>query len=252
LDSNDINLTMPGSGLHYFPITLPFLLLLAALFGLVLGMVASKILSYAAVSMGIRSKNVFIILFLSLLLSYINIPVAYFPERHVTSAAVVTQFGIQYVIPVIRDWPATVLAINVGGAVIPTLISIYLIFKNRLLGLSLVGVGIVAVICHLLAYPVHGLGIAEPIFAPPVATALVAMLLSRSQAGPLAYICGSLGTLIGADLMNLGKIQGLGAPIASIGGAGTFDGIFMTGLLAVVYASLATRVDAAAKKAVGQ
>ncbi|MGA9991623.1 MAG: DUF1614 domain-containing protein, partial [Thiobacillaceae bacterium] len=74
-----------------------------------------------------------------------------------------------------------------------------------------------------------------------LATAIVALALSRRHAAPLAYICGSLGTLIGADLLNLGKIQGLGAPIASIGGAGTFDGIFLTGLLAVLYASLLTR-----------
>jgi len=67
------------------------------------------------------------------------------------------------------------------------------------------------------------------------------MLLSTKYAPALAYIAGTLGTLIGADLLNLGKIQGLGAPIASIGGAGTFDGIFMTGILAVLLAGLMTR-----------
>jgi uncharacterized membrane protein len=45
-----------------------------------------------------------------------------------------------------------------------------------------------------------------------------------------------LGTLIGADLMNLGSIQGLHAPVLSIGGAGTFDGVFLTGILAVLLA----------------
>ncbi|HYP68818.1 MAG TPA: DUF1614 domain-containing protein [Thiobacillaceae bacterium] len=237
---------MLTSGLHYFPITLPFLFLLAALFGLVFGLVASSVLHYASASMGIKSSSVFIILLLSLLWSYVNIPIAYFPERHMTAAAEVSYFGIHYVIPVIREWPATVIAINVGGAVIPILISIYLMQKNRLFGLSLIGVGVVAAICHLLAYPVPGLGIAVPIIVPPLATALVALALSRRYAAPLAYICGSLGTLIGADLLNLGKIQGLGAPIASIGGAGTFDGIFLTGLLAVLYAGLVTRGEARA------
>jgi uncharacterized membrane protein len=234
---------MLTSGLHYFPITLPFLLLLAALLGLVIGLVGTSILHYASASMGIKSRNVFIVLVLSLLWSYINIPVAYLPERHITAAAEVSYLGIHYVIPVIREWPATVIAINVGGAVIPTVISFYLMLKHQLFGLSLIGVGIVAAICHMLAYPVPGLGIAEPIIVPPVATAIVAVSLSRRRAAPLAYICGSLGTLIGADLLNLGRVQGLGAPIASIGGAGTFDGIFLTGLLAVVYASLVTRGD---------
>ena len=71
-----------------------------------------------------------------------------------------------------------------------------------------------------------------------LATAVLAFLLSREYAAPLAYIGGSMGTLIGADLSNLDKIGGLGAPVASIGGAGTFDGIFLTGILAVLLASL--------------
>jgi uncharacterized membrane protein len=43
------------------------------------------------------------------------------------------------------------------------------------------------------------------------------MLLSREDSAPLANIAGSLGTLIGADLTNLDKVRGLGAPVASIG-----------------------------------
>jgi uncharacterized membrane protein len=66
--------------------------------------------------------------------------------------------------------------------------------------------------------------------------AATALLISRRNAPPLAYIAGSLGTLIGADLMNLGSIQGLGAPVVSIGGAGTFDGVFLTGIIAVLLA----------------
>ncbi|MGH8630223.1 MAG: DUF1614 domain-containing protein [Burkholderiales bacterium] len=42
--------------------------------------------------------------------------------------------------------------------------------------------------------------------------------------------------LIGADLLRLKDIRRLGAPIASIGGAGSFDGIFVTGILAVLLA----------------
>jgi uncharacterized membrane protein len=87
-----------------------------------------------------------------------------------------------------------------------------------------------------LAQPVRGVGISVPTLMPPIAAALVAMALSRRQSAPLAYISGTLGTLIGADLMNLGVIEGLGAPVASIGGAGTFDGVFLTGVLAVLLA----------------
>jgi uncharacterized membrane protein len=93
---------------------------------------------------------------------------------------------------------------------------------------------IVTAVVHWLAHPVKGVGIAVPVFIPPVVVALTAFVLSRRSAPPVAYISGSLGTLIGADLLNLGKIPGLGAPVASIGGAGTFDGVFLTGIIAVL------------------
>jgi uncharacterized membrane protein len=226
------------SGVHYFPVATPVLLVLIGLFGLAVGIVATQILRFASANMGLSPRTMLALLFACLLGSYINVPIAYWPERQVSTAAEVTYFGIRYVIPLVREWPATVLAVNLGGAVIPTLLSLYMIAKNRLYGLSLVGIAVVAIACYLLAKPEPGLGIAEPVFVPPLVTAVVAVILSRRYAGPLAYASGSLGTLIGADLLNLSKIQGLGAPIASIGGAGTFDGIFLTGLLAVVYAGV--------------
>jgi uncharacterized membrane protein len=131
-----------------------------------------------------------------------------------------------------------VIAVNVGGALIPGLLSLYLYIRNQLWITGILGTVVVAVVCHWLAAPVPGLGIALPVFVPPLTTAAVALVLSRRHAGALACISGSLGTLIGADLLNLGKVQGLGAPVASIGGAGTFDGIFLTGILGVLLASI--------------
>jgi uncharacterized membrane protein len=113
-------------------------------------------------------------------------------------------------------------------------LSIYLLFKNRLYVRGLIGAAIVAFIVHLLARPVRGLGISVPVFVPPLVAAGVALILAWDRAPAMAYISGCLGTLIGADLLNLDKIQGLGAPVASIGGAGTFDGVFLTGILGVL------------------
>jgi len=73
------------------------------------------------------------------------------------------------------------------------------------------------------------------VFVPPLSTAIVALLSSRRHAGALAYISGSLGTPIGADLLDFNTVRGLGAPVASVGGAGTF-GIFLTGILGVLLA----------------
>lgn len=69
---------------------------------------------------------------------------------------------------------------------------------------------------------------------------------------PIAYISGSMGTLVGADLLNLGQIRGLGAPVASIGGAGTFDGIFLASILAVVLAALPTERSAGSHRHINE
>lgn len=226
--------------LQYLPLSLPFFFILVMLFIALLVVVQLRILGYAYERIGVRPQYVFSILLASLLGSYINIPVAEIGGERIVSGQEIIFYGMRYVVPVVRDWPNTVVAVNVGGAVVPTLLSVYLLVKHRLYGKGLLAIAIVAAICHMLAYPVHGLGIALPVFVPPLATTLVAVSLSRYKAAPLAYISGSLGTLIGADLLNLGKIQGLGAPVASIGGAGTFDGIFVTGILAVLLAGFMT------------
>lgn len=157
------------------------------------------------------------------------------------SGQIVRFFGMDYVVPHVVQWPGTIIAVNVGGAVIPALMSTYLLLRYGLWGRAIIATAIVAVVIHALANPVPGLGIAVPVFAPALITAIVAFVLSREYAPQLAYIAGSMGTLIGADLTNLNKVAGLGAPIASIGGAGTFDGIFLTGILAVLLASITTR-----------
>jgi uncharacterized membrane protein len=225
-------------GFHYFPLSLPFLLLLGGLYALLLAMVALRVLSYAYVQLGLRPGGVLAVLLLSLLGSYVNIPLFQLPAEPMVRSQEIVFAGMHYMVPVARDWPGTIVAVNVGGAVIPTLLSLYLIIRNQLYGRALVGVAVVTVVCHMLAHPVPGLGIAVPVFIPPVTAAIVAVVLARRVAGALAYVSGSLGTLIGADLLNLDKIRGLGAPVASIGGAGTFDGIFVCGLIAVLLASL--------------
>jgi len=227
--------------LHYFPLALPFLLILFFLLIFLVIMVEVGILGYAYQTIGINRRYIFLLLLMCFWGSYINIPIYRLPPEIIRSAGQVTFFGIPYVIPTVTQWPGTVIAVNVGGAVIPTILCIYLIFKNQLFSTALIGVAVVSVIVHWLAYPVPGVGIAEPVLVPLVAAAIVAMLLSMRYAPALAYISGTLGTLIGADLLNLNKIQGLGAPIASIGGAGTFDGIFTTGILAILLAGLMTR-----------
>ena len=224
--------------LHYLPLTYPFFAILAGLLLFLIVLIQVNALRYAYMRLGMGSGTAMLLLLGSLLGSYFNIPVMQLPQQEMVSGQEIDFFGMRYVVPVLVDWPGTVIAVNVGGAVIPGLTSLYLLAKNRLWLQGVLAVACVAAVCHALARPIPGLGIALPIFVPTAAAAIVALLISRRQAAPLAYIGGSLGTLVGADLLNFGKLQGLGAPIASIGGAGTFDGIFVTGVVAVLLASL--------------
>ena len=224
--------------MNYFPLAWPFFTILVGVFLVVVVLIQINVLRYVYTRLGVSSGTALLLLFGSLIGSYINIPVARFPEREVQTAQDLSFFGMHYLVPVVVEWPGTVIAVNVGGAVIPTLLSLYLLVKNDLWIRGIVTTAIVAAIVHMLAYPVPGVGIAVPMFIPPVVTAIVAVLMARQHAAALAYVSGSLGTLIGADLLNLDAVRGLGAPVASIGGAGTFDGIFLTGILAVLLAGL--------------
>jgi uncharacterized membrane protein len=234
---------VPASQFHYLPLSPAFFSILAGALLALFALIQIGVLRYAYARLGIGRGAAVSLLLGSLIGSYFNVPAAALPDQQVMSGREITYFGMHYVVPVVVDWPGTVIAINIGGALIPALMSLYLLVKHRLWFAGLVGVTCVAAICHYMADPVPGVGIALPVLVPAATTAIVALLLSRRQVAPLAYITGSLGTLIGADLLNLNKLQGLGAPIASIGGAGTFDGIFLTGILAVLIASISGRVD---------
>jgi len=232
---------MEMSQFHYLPLTPGFFSILIGIFAIVFILLQLGALRYAYLSLGVSARTAMWLLVGSLIGSYFNIPIAVLPAKQVMSDQVVNFFGMQYAVPVVENWPGTVIAVNVGGAVIPTVMSIYLLAKYHLWTKGLIAIAVVALIIHWLANPVAGVGIAVPVFMPAVITAIVAVLLSRQEAAPLAYIGGGLGTLIGADITNLDKVAGLGAPVASIGGAGTFDGIFLTGILAVLLASLYAR-----------
>lgn len=229
-----------GSQVHYLPLTPGlFSILVILVVGLVI-LIQLRILRYAYMRLGVGPGAALLLLFGSLIGSYFNIPITVLPGQTVQSGQIVEFFGMQYVVPFVVSSPGTVLAINVGGAVIPTIMSTYLVIRYQLWLKAAIATAAIAFVIHSMATPVHGIGIAVPVFAPVVATAILAFILSREYAAPLAYIGGSMGTLIGADLLNLDKISGLGAPVASIGGAGTFDGIFLTGILAVLLAGIAS------------
>jgi uncharacterized membrane protein len=220
--------------LFFFPFTA--LLILAGFFLLAILFLFIQVglISYTYERLGISAHFIFPLLLLSLLGSSLNIPITRIKGRMVFSERTVDFFGVRYVIPSPKRYAPTIIAINVGGAIIPVCISVYLLLSSGLLGRGVLGTAIVSMIVNRLARPIPGVGIAIPLFIPPFVSAATGLLLAPEHAPALAYISGTLGCLIGADLLNLHRLTDLGAPVASIGGAGTFDGIFFTGIIAVL------------------
>jgi uncharacterized membrane protein len=232
---------MYSNHLHYLPAQILLYLLAGGFLLVLVTLLEIGILNSAYRRLGLPPRVAMLVLLASLLGSYLNIPVARLPEAHIVARAFVDAFGMSYLVPQVVDWPGTIVAVNVGGALIPALLSIYLVIANRLYFETAVATAIVAVVVHALATPIQGVGISVPIFWPPVLAAAAALILSRRYAAPLAYVAGSIGVLIGADLTNLDKLQELGAPVASIGGAGTFDGVFLAGVVAVLLSGIGQR-----------
>ena len=228
--------------MHYLPLPVPLFALLVGAFLILVALIQIGILRYAYLAIGVSSRAAMALLLGSLIGSYINIPVLELPNRVAPSGVEASHDYRHHRIRKNRQRlrtdavASTVIAVNVGGAVIPALLLLYLLFKNRMWWNGLIATAVITAIIHTLAYPVPRVGIAVPVFVPPIATALVAVLIARDHAAALAYVSGSLGTLLGADLLNLDAVRRLGAPVASIGGAGTFDGIFLTGIMAVLLA----------------
>ncbi len=195
---------------------------------------------FAFAQLGIPPGVAIFLFWLALIGSLINIPIGTLHSSvPVIKYQEVRFWGIIYRVPY-TSYEKTVLAINFGGAIIPIVISI-LVFSSLLVHhqfslilKGLVGILIVTLAAYSLARPVKGIGIAMPALLPPLISALVAIFIAPENPVPVAYVSGTLGTLIGADLLHMKDIEKLGAPIASIGGAGTFDGIFLSGIIAVL------------------
>ena len=220
----------------FFP---PFLIFFVFVFLFVLllafGLVQFGVFTWAFSRIGIPPEYLFTLLFLCMVGSMINIPLRKIRlEDDMDEWQVVSFFGMRFRPPRLGRPNEMVLAVNVGGAIIPTLLSLYLLASEPHPIRMLMALGAVTFVVYKIARPVQGLGIAIPMFIPPIVAAIAAMVFNYEWAAPTAYTAGTLGTLIGADILHLDKLKRLRAPVASIGGAGTFDGIFLTGILAVL------------------
>jgi uncharacterized membrane protein len=227
---------MSRSGPHYFPVAAPFLIGLAVLAAAVIALVELGVLEYTFAKIGVARQWIYALLALSLLGSWVNVPAARIASTPALEKRQVRFCGVRYVVPAHLARPRTIVAVNLGGAVVPVLLSLRLLATT---GGYVPGIGaaaLVAAVTYGLARPLRGVGIAVPLVVPPLLAAAAALLLAPQHPAATAYVAGTLGTLVGADLLHLKDLRTLDAPVVSIGGAGTFDGIFLSGVLAVLLA----------------
>jgi len=211
-----------------FLIFIAFILFLPILF--LLGYF--QVLTIGFEKLGISPGATTFLLFLILIGSGINIPLT---KKKLIYREELRFFGL-WRVPKIK---AQGLFINLGGAVIPVLLSVYFLFRVSKAGFDLEPVFLATIlmiiISKFLSRVVPGKGISLPALIPPIFSALFALILTPNFAAPSAFISGVLGTLIGADLLNLRRAQRFGG-FLSIGGAGVFDGVFLVGMVSALLA----------------
>lgn len=214
----------------------PRLLLLIALLAFLVAFVQLGVISIAFEKLGLSPESAFLLLLTTLFGSLVNLPLfsvasSWSPTELPSPLQRIFRFNH----PPFAGH--TVVAVNVGGCVTPVAFSLFLLAHSATpLHEVLLTVAAVAAVSYAFSQPIAGVGIGMPIFVAPLTAALAAAVVGTEHRAVLAYVGGTLGVLIGADVLRLGSIRHLGVPFASIGGAGTFDGIFISGIVAVLLA----------------
>ena len=217
----------------YFPLTMLIMLLFFIMLLPLAMIVFVGVVGRAFLRVGLTPGETFFLLMMSLLGSAVNIPIAEKVTYEVVSPEE-NPFLLIMNFPPIRIEKRIILAVNLGGAVIPTLISAYLLWKVGPQPGILISIAAVTAISYAFSRPVRGVGITMPFFVTPLAATFFSLVFAHTIAGICAYVSGTLGALIGADLLRLKDLEKIGSGMVSIGGAGVFDGIFLSGVLAVL------------------
>jgi len=216
----------------FIPIALLIFLVFVLFLPVLLILVYFHIVTLGFEKLGISPEVTIFLLFLILIGSCINIPLT---KKKLVYLVRPRFFGL-FRTPKVE---VQGIAINLGGALLPILLSFYFLFLIWKAGFELkpvlVATLLMIILSKFLSRVIPGVGISLPAFIPPIFSAIFALILAPGFAAPTAFVAGVLGTLIGADILNLRRIQKYGGYL-SIGGAGVFDGIFLVGIVSALLA----------------
>ncbi|MFM2064152.1 MAG: hypothetical protein RLZZ507_3823 [Cyanobacteriota bacterium] len=218
----------------YLPVSLLLFLVLLLLLPFIWFAVAVDVVEIAVAKLGFSPNIAFLLLLLVIITSTINIPI----YRLETSVQLTDEFATLWFrefwgIPLRKMQSSTVVALNLGGGLIPVTLALYQFSQGNGLAILLV-TAIVTVVSYFAARVVPGIGIQMNPLLAPLTAAVSAMVIASPHAAPVAFAGGILGTVIGADLLHLKDIQSMSSGVLSIGGAGVFDGIALCGLFALL------------------
>lgn len=217
----------------YLPVSILLFIGLLLLLPFIWFAVAIDVVKIAVAKLGFSPNTAFLLLVLVIVTSTINIPI-YRLEAPVQLAEEFAALWLKefWGIPLRQVQRSTVVALNVGGGLIPVVLALYQFSQGNAVAILLV-TAIVTVVSYFAAQVVPGIGIQINPLAP-LSAAVSAMLIASPHAAPVAFAGGVLGTLIGADLLHLKDIQAMSSGVLSLGGAGVFDGIALCGLFALL------------------
>lgn len=220
----------------YLPVTLFLFLVLFLLLPFLLFALAIDMVEVAVAKLGFSPGITLLLLIAVIIGSTINIPL-YRRESSVAIIPDIQDLWLQqfWGIPLQRIRQKTIVALNVGGGLIPAGLALYELTRSDARAIIAVTV-IVTCISYCAAQMVPGIGIQMNPLIAPLTAALSAVLIAGVHAPPVAFAGGVLGTLIGADLLHLPEIEQMTPGVLSIGGAGVFDGIALCGLFALLLA----------------
>ena len=243
----------------YLLIPITFVILLLTLAApIIIVYLFFRLTAEAFVQVGFSHWHAILMVFGSVIGSSVNIPLhggtitSYPPFFMQIATQLSSATGVNFT----SEFHPVILAINLGGCIIPVVLSLAILVRCQVSALrAIIGTLIVALVTYRMAMPVANEGILLPVYVSPTLAAVCGLVLARRfQSAPaLAYISGTVGTLLGADILNLltpGVLAQMapldsGAPslTLSIGGAGVIDGIFLTGIIAVLFAALVVHIS---------
>lgn len=214
-------------------------LLLALFLAVLFPLLFAELLAASMVKLHLSPGTAVLIVIGMFIGGMINIPVHRISRAEHVYEYPFAAFGFGYGRPSMRRYRrGTIIAVNVGGCVIPVAVAIYELshLDPALWATTLVVAAVNVAVCYALARPVPGVGITIPGLVPALVAAILALLFAHADASPVAFVAGVAGPLIGADLLHLKDVARTATGMASIGGAGTFDGIVLSGVIAAYLA----------------